>query len=186
MFSTDLAMVMDGWNGYHASIVHAIEPLTAEQLAWRPAPGMRSVGELARHIALGRITWFVRMDPPGGAELVAEIEDWEVDGDGSRHVNEDAFPITDSAEELVRWMNMSWAMIDATLNEWTVSDLTKSYRHTFRGTVYSVSRQWTIWRIMAHDIHHGGQLSTMLAIQGIEPFELLGLGGHIIEPPHAE
>jgi hypothetical protein len=48
-----------------------------------------------------------------------------------------------------------------------------------------VSRQWTIWRIMAHDIHHGGELVLMLGMQGIDNFELGDLGGHIIEPPLA-
>jgi uncharacterized damage-inducible protein DinB len=38
---------------------------------------------------------------------------------------------------------------------------------------------------MAHDIHHGGQIAMMLAIQGIESLELGKLGGHIVEPPLA-
>ncbi len=49
-----------------------------------------------------------------------------------------------------------------------------------------MSYQWTIWRIMAHDIHHGGELSLMLGMQGIEAFELSGLGGHITMPPLAQ
>lgn len=46
-----------------------------------------------------------------------------------------------------------------------------------------LSRQWTIWRIMAHDLHHGGQLAILLGIQGIEIPELGDLGGHLTEPP---
>lgn len=42
-----LAAVLDGWQGYETSLEHAIEPLTPEQLGWRPAPELRSVGELA-------------------------------------------------------------------------------------------------------------------------------------------
>jgi hypothetical protein len=34
-------------------------------------------------------------------------------------------------------------------------------------------------------MHHGGQLAMMLAMQGIDAFELRGLGGHIITPPIA-
>jgi len=73
-------------------------------------------------------------------------------------------------------------MIDRTLKTWTVEDLKRTYRHTWRGTIYAVTNQWTIWRIMAHDIHHGGQLVVVLRMQGIEPFELGDLGGHIVEP----
>lgn len=39
---------------------------------------------------------------------------------------------------------------------------------------------------MAHDIHHGGQLTIMLGAQGIDPPDLSGQGGHIIEPPLAD
>ena len=46
-----------------------------------------------------------------------------------------------------------------------------------------MSRQWTIWRVMNHDIHHGGELSLMLGLQGIEAFELSALFGHVILPP---
>ena len=35
---------------------------------------------------------------------------------------------------------------------------------------------------MAHDIHHGGQIARILAEQGIDAFELRGLGGHIVSP----
>jgi uncharacterized damage-inducible protein DinB len=77
-------------------------------------------------------------------------------------------------------------MIDQTLRTWTVEDLKKTYHHTYMGNTYAVSRQWTIWRIMAHDIHHGGQLVVLLEMQGVESFELGGLGGHIIEPPLAQ
>jgi uncharacterized damage-inducible protein DinB len=181
-----LASVYDGWSGYNQSLIHAIEPLTPEQLAWRTAEGFRSVGELARHISLGRIEWFMRMNAPGSDELIAQIADWEQDRDGIRHIVEESIAITEQAGELARWLGASWQMVDATLKQWTVSDLATTYRHTYNGTAYAVSRQWTIWRIMAHDIHHGGQLSLMLGQQGIEAFELIGLGGHITAPPLAD
>ena len=77
-------------------------------------------------------------------------------------------------------------MIETTLAAWTVSDLAKTYRHTYWGKTYAVSRQWTIWRILSHDIHHGGQLSTMLATQGIDAPDLGALGGHLTVPPLAD
>ncbi len=76
-------------------------------------------------------------------------------------------------------------MIADTLALWTVDDLAETYNHEYQGRVYAVSRQWTIWRIMAHDIHHGGQLSELLAMQGLFPLELTLLGGHLTEPPQA-
>jgi len=40
--------------------VHAIEPLCGEQLEWKPSEQVRSIGEIARHIAMERINWFLR------------------------------------------------------------------------------------------------------------------------------
>jgi uncharacterized damage-inducible protein DinB len=89
---------------------------------------------------------------------------------------------SDQPAQLSEWLALSWQPIESLLNEWTVNDLAQTYPHRFRGTDYVVSRQWTLWRIMSHDIHHGGQLALMLGMQGIEAFELRALGGHIVAP----
>jgi uncharacterized damage-inducible protein DinB len=174
MESESLSKVFEGWDGYQTSLVHAIAPLTSEQLAFRPAPKMRSAGEIAIHIALGRIDWFSKMGAPGSAELLARQAG--VDRNG---------PITTNATDLARWLEDSWGMIAETLAQWTVDDLQKTYRHEYWGNVYAVSRQWTIWRILTHDVQHGGQLTVLLEMQGIEAPELSALGGHLTEPPKA-
>ena len=176
-----LSQVFHGWNGYQTSLLRAIEPLAAEQLTWRVAEGRRSIGELTRHIALGRITWFARMKGPGLERATGRVPRWYTDGDGSRHAFEKSVP-ADDAVQLIEWLKLSWEPVQAVLDEWSVSDLEQTYRHRFAGTEYQVSRQWTVWRIMSHDMHHGGQIAMMLAIQGIEAFELRALGGHIIQP----
>ncbi|HET9906519.1 MAG TPA: DinB family protein [Anaerolineales bacterium] len=181
-----LANIFDGWNGYQTSLVNAIAPLTREQLRWQPAASSRSIGETARHISLGRVSWFSRMDAPGSQELVDRIEQWETDRDGNRDVVESSIAITDNADELVHWLEATWQMIHKTLATWTIADLAQTYRHTWNGQTYAVSRQWTIWRILSHDIHHGGELSLLLGLQGIEAFELSDLFGHIILPPLAD
>ena len=177
-----LAQVFDGWNGYQQSLLRAIEPLTAGQLAFRAGPEMRSMGQLIRHIALGRLTWLARIEPIGIDEAVAEVPLWFTDGDGSRHVDEEAVSCED-AMVLADWLAASWRPIGASLSGWTVDDLSPSFSHRFRGVDYLVSRQWVLWRILSHDIHHGGQLALLLAMQGIPAFELRALGGHITEPP---
>ena len=179
-----LSEIFEGWDGYQTSLVHAVEPLSAEQLQWRAAPGRRSVGELIRHIALGRITWLARMHPPGIDYVIAQVPQWFTDGDGARHIVEESVPC-DRAALLVEWLNTSWQPIEQLLNEWSIDDLFVSYRHRFRGVDYAPTKQWTVWRIMSHDIHHGGQLAFLLALQGVGAFELGALGGHIIEPPLA-
>ena len=181
-----LAALFEGWEGYHTSIVNAIAPLTPDQLAWRPRPDkgpeMRSVGEIVRHIALGRLEWFVRMPAPVSEELASRIPEWETDSDGARFIVESALPITEDVGALLGWLNETWRMVDATLNGWTVDDLDTTFVHGWNGEKWAVTRQWVLWRIMAHDIHHGGEISLMLGMQGIEAFELQALGGHIVLP----
>jgi uncharacterized damage-inducible protein DinB len=181
-----LMQVYEGWEGHQSSLVRAITPLTSEQLLWRPGDELNSVGELARHISLGRLVWFLRMDAPGSAELAELIDVWEEDPDGNKHIVEKAITITEDATALVHWLEITGQMVETTLKTWQVGDLAKAYRHKWNGTVYAVSRQWTIWRILSHDIHHGGQIALMLGMQGIEAFELSGLFGHITLPPLAD
>lgn len=174
-----LLRVFEGWDEYNTNLVHAVEPLTIEHLRFKPVPTTRSVGEVASHIALGRIDWFRRMEAPGSVEVVADRYAWRYDQ--GRKATEET--IAESAADIVHWRNRSWGMVERTLSEWTVDDLAKWYPHTYWCKTYEVSRQWTLWRIMAHDIQHGGQLTTMLAMFGIEPDEPTGLGGHLTELP---
>ena len=97
-----------------------------------------------------------------------------------------AIDIAGDSSALVDSLNETWQMIEQTLAALTVTDLATSYRHKWRGQTWAVSYQWTIWRILNHDVHHGGQLALMLGMQGIEPFELSGLFGHITELPLAD
>ena len=170
-----LTVVYEGWEGYQISLVDAIKGLSREQLAYRPAPTLRSLGEIASHISLGRIGWFQRMHAPGSDELAHEAESWEP---------EEA--ITENAAELVRRLEASWRMIDNTLTQWTVANLARTYLQPYQGKTYAVSYQWTIWRIMAHDIHHGGQIAVMLGMLGIDIPELGDQGGHITQIRLAE
>jgi uncharacterized damage-inducible protein DinB len=184
--SISLMSVFEGWNGYQTSLVNAIAPLSPAQLACRPSPATNSVGETARHISLGRLTWFMRMGVPGCEQLVSRIEGWVTDPDGNLNIVESSLAITDQAAELVQWLEATWEMVENILKGWDVSDLARTYLHKWNGQVYAVSRQWTIWRVLSHDIHHGGELSLMLGLQGIQAFELSDLFGHIILPPLAD
>jgi uncharacterized damage-inducible protein DinB len=176
-----LVRIFDGWDGYQTSLLHATAPLTKEQLSWRPAEGRRSLGELARHICMGRVTWLSRMGAPGIDAVAERVPRWINEDDGTRRVEEESVPCDDAAL-LTEWLALSWEPIQRMLEEWTADDLFQTYRLA----EYVVSRQWTIWRVMSHDIHHGGQMATLLALQGIEASELRAMGGHVIVPPIAK
>ena len=124
--SISLSKIFDGWDGLQTSILHAVQPLTPEQLAWRAAPNLRSVGEVVSHIALGRVDWFERMQAPGSAALAARIAAL-----GPQLAVEAS--IAGDRDVLLEWLEASWGMIADTLNQWTVSDLARTYRHEYWG-----------------------------------------------------
>ncbi len=186
MENKTLKDIYDGWDGHQTSLVQAIAPLNREQLRLRPAEHFHSVGELARHISFGRLTWFYQMGAPTSTELATKIDTWQEDQDGNRNIVETKIPIAEKADELVHWLEITWQMIETTLNSWDVTDLSKTYLHIWNGQTYAVSRQWTVYRILTHDVHHGGQIALMLGMHGIKIFELGDLFGHITLPLLAE
>jgi len=191
-----LMSIYEGWDSHQLALVRAITPLSPAQLAWRPAPHLSSVGEIISHIALARLWWFHKMGAPGAASLARQIAPWAGEKANTENITElhrwmDAIEqqeaaIVENHTELLRWLEASWQMIETTLTTWTVADLTRTYRHIREGKMYVVSRQWTIWRILSHDLHHGGELAILLGLQGIAIPDLGDQGGHLTELPLAE
>jgi uncharacterized damage-inducible protein DinB len=170
-----LLTVYNGWDGYQLSLVRAVAPLTREQLAYRPAPNLRSAGTIARHISEGRFNWFQRTFGVNSIEVANLVTAWSSEG-----------AIEKRATELVKGLEATWRMIEDALNRWTVDDLAHAYPLSYQGKNYALPRQWILWRIMAHDLHHGGELAVTLGMQGIALPELGDEGGHITEPPLAD
>jgi uncharacterized damage-inducible protein DinB len=184
-----LKTIYEGWDSHQQALMRAVTPLTPEQLAWRPAPNQASVNELIAHIAGARLWWFYKMGAPGSAALARQIAPWATetfnagDSDELKAWLEANLqweePLTKTPGESLKWLESTWRMIETTLNTWTVADLAQTYPHIREGKIYAVTRQWTIWRILSHDLHHGGQVALMLGLQGIEVPELGDTGGHL-------
>ena len=58
----------------------------------------------------------MRMDAPGCAELASQIDAWERDKDNNQHIIEEKILIADHPTELVHWLEITWQMIEDTLN----------------------------------------------------------------------
>jgi uncharacterized damage-inducible protein DinB len=165
-----LMTVYKGWDDYQVSLVRAVAPLSREQLAYRPAPHLRSVGEIASHIIGGRMQWFHFTLGEGSAEFASQVAAWRP---------QDA--IEEKPAELVRWLEATWQMIEDALNRWSVTDLAQTYPLPYKGKNYTLTRQWMILHVLAHDFHHGGELALALGMQGISLPELGDEGGHLSE-----
>ena len=149
-----------GWDVYQQHLVAAIAPLTAEQLALRAAPQQWSIGILAAHVIAARVGWFHLRMGEGSSDL-APMEAWDEDGEPLR-----------SAVELVAGPEATWKMIQDALARWTPADLGQVFPHPFREDWPARSRQWIIWHVLEHDIHHGGELSSILGAHGLAAVDL--------------
>jgi uncharacterized damage-inducible protein DinB len=177
--STSLLTIYDGWSGHQQALLSAVIGMTPEQLAWRGGEHLRSAGELIGHIATGRVSWI---------HVVLKVESDAVDQwlaeacDVTRAGYRLKPGLELDASILATGLEATWEMIESALSKWTVEDLSRTFHHPYQGKTYVVPYQWVLWRIMAHDIHHGGELAFALGMQGIAIPELGDQGGHLVTP----
>lgn len=67
----------NGWELYQDHLKSSIAPLTAEQLAIRPAPDLRSIGEIAAHIIGCRAYWLTDFLGEKGDTYVNGLAQWD-------------------------------------------------------------------------------------------------------------
>ena len=148
---TSLARFYQGWETYQGSLTAAIAPLTSEQLALRAAPNLRSIGILAAHIIAARVVWFHAVMGEGPADLMP-MRTWD-----------DYDPIRQNSTELVVGLETTWSLIQHCLARWSAADLDR----TFQRRDGLVSRQWIIWHVIEHDLHHEGGLFLTCGVHGL-------------------
>jgi hypothetical protein len=183
-----------GWGRYQQHLVAAIAPLTGAQLALRLTPHQWSIGMYATHIVANRAWWFHARMGEGSADLTA-LDLWalgvcEADVDPGH-----------PAADLVAGLEKTWQLIEATLARLTPADLAQVVpplspaerehhaqqvepalqpyaqmwveRERRAGAVRpAYSRQWIIWGVLEHDIHHGSEISTILGVHGLPVIEM--------------
>ena len=152
--TTSLWHFYQGWNVYQSHLVKSIEPLTPDQLALRISPNLRSIGQIARHIVHTRANWLYNLMGEGGPEVVA-ITQWGYEGN------------VPSAAELVRGLDVTFRAWQECLQRWTQEDMDYVFKGERYGQPYALSRQWVVWHVIEHDLHHGGELSFSLGAHGL-------------------
>jgi uncharacterized damage-inducible protein DinB len=150
-----------GWDRYQDLLAATAAPLTEEQLSWRAAAHLRSAGELLAHIVGCRAGWLHYVLHEGGGDLEG-ISKWDEPG----------APPRDTAE-LVSGLETTWRVIMNGLERWTPVDLDVEFQATDDdGTVHTFSRQWVLWHLLEHDMHHGGEFSYVLGMHGREGMDI--------------
>ena len=147
------------WESYQHRLIATITPLSPEQVAL-PVASHQTIGALLAHMIGARFWWFHQWmgeeDPP-------DLVQWADDEQNLRE-----------AASLVSAFEMTWHMISPALSRWTATDLEhlvpppaavaeQRSAHT---------REWIVWHVLEHEIHHGGELSLALGGYGLQGIEI--------------
>lgn len=153
-----------GWETYQQGLVETITPLSPEQLAFPAASHHWTIGMVAQHIVANRVWWFQVWMGEGSPDL-APIAHWDP-------ADEEEQPALE-ASELVAGLEATWHMIAEALARWTPADLGQvfpppaSLKEEERSMFGELTRQWILWHVLEHEIHHGGELSLALGGYGL-------------------
>jgi len=148
-----------GWHDYQSLLILALQPLSAEQLALCSAPGLRSIGMIATHMIGARARWFYLGFEEGGAEFKA-LGNWDRRGRRAR-----------TAAELVTGLERTWEGMQAAIARWTPAQWAETFPGE-EGEPEIITRQWVIWHLIEHDLHHGGEISLTLGVHGLKGLNL--------------
>lgn len=153
-----LITLHDYWDNYRQRVNAALAPLSAEQLALPAAPN-QPIGELFGHLVGARFWWFHQwMGEPEPPALV----DWGTDQD------------LRDATSLLNALELTWQVISPALRRWTAADMQQVFpppASVAPGRA-SCTREWIVWHVLEHEIHHGGELSLALGSHGLQPLEM--------------
>jgi uncharacterized damage-inducible protein DinB len=153
-----------GWEKYQGLLIGAIAPLDQAQLDLAAAPHLWSVRTLSCHIIATRAGWFHSWMGEGSPEF-GRMARWD----------EDEVLPSRQAAEIVRGLEESWAVIKSGLDRWSPADLDEEFIRPVpneAGERPMRSRQWIVWHLLEHDLHHGGEISFSLGMHGVAGIDL--------------
>lgn len=156
-----LAPLYKGWQEYQQLLIKALAPLSPEQLNLRAAPELRSIYDIAAHIIRARSGWLFYTLKVESEDLVL-LTTWGREGEPVR-----------TAAELVSGLETSMKALQDGLQRWTIADLEDQVEDIEDdGTVETFTRQWVIWHLIEHDLHHGGEISFSLGMYGLAAIDI--------------
>lgn len=140
------------WSSRH--VIPLAEALSEETYAWRPAPGMRSFGELFMHTAGGNLMLLgvAGIEHPAGlsqAPDLAMVQKWQKE--------------VTSKKEIIQWLRRSCEAVGAARRAETEESLSRKVPYSDRElTVYAV-----YLRLLNRQIEQMGQMIVYARIKGI-------------------
>ena len=155
-----ISAMFEGWHAYQTELIKAIKPLDPAQLALRSAPNLRSVGDIVKHVIGARARWFYLLFGEGGSEFET-LGKWDRRGRRAR-----------SAKELVSGLEITWTGMQEAIARWSPEEWQQSWPGEDKTDPEMITRQWVIWHLIEHDLHHGGEISLTLGVHKIPALNL--------------
>lgn len=149
-------VIVENWRGYNDKLIAAVAPLTDEQLRLQPAPGMWPLFQIVQHIAGVRVGWFY-FTLQEQDEAMEPYFEWGQYGAAWQ-----------SGAELARGLDETWAFIESRMKRWTPEEFAVTFPDEDENGIKHVSRSWVIYHLLEHDLHHGGEVSLILGMNGLQ------------------
>jgi uncharacterized damage-inducible protein DinB len=164
-----LTTFIASWKAYQDHLAEAVARLSAEQLALRAAPNLRSVGENVLHIVGCRMFWFTEALGEDGGEELKPYARWNRAALEAPYTSDEEYtsalqaPLPNGAE-LAEGINSTWRFMEDCLARWSPAEMRQTFGSEEDG---EASRAWVVWHVLEHDLHHGGELSFTLGMHGL-------------------
>jgi uncharacterized damage-inducible protein DinB len=107
-----------------------------------------------------RLAWFYKLLGEGGEEF-AELGHWD-----RREASER------SPADLGHGLEATWQGMHQAIPRWMPEDWVETYPDEYPEEPEVITRQWVIWHLIEHDLHHGGEISLTLGAQDIPAIDL--------------
>jgi len=150
-----ITAIHNGWHNYQTALITALRPLSVKQLALCAAPGMRSIGQISAHIAAARANWFYHLLKEGDAAFAA-LGRWD----------RPEMPLQ-SADILIQGMETTWQLMQTAIARWTLVEWEQTFSEDHPYAPMVITRQWLIWHLIEHDLHHGGEISLTMGLHSL-------------------
>ncbi len=167
----ELGAIYDGWVEQQRRLLDSLRPLSLEQMQLRPAPTEWAIWQLASNMAGGRLYWFCFMlgEDDRGLSPMFRVDHATVPGvslDWAGWEDNEDRPRT--AGEIEDAFLKTWMVVEDCLDRWQLSDLTTEVTSTNAwGKPVTITPASVLWRVMAHEVHHGSEISLILRVHGL-------------------
>ncbi len=154
------------WPQYNRRLRDVVGAMSDEQLAVRPSEDRWPIWATVAHTAAGRVYWICHViGEPGADTTPFDDPSWEKGW-------EDDLGHPRGADELVRALDTTFALIEGCLDRWTAEMLADKIERDYMGTMQIHTRASILQRVLTHDAYHCGELSQTLGIHGLPQIDL--------------